>query len=72
MTSPRGFWSAWKGKKLAQRWGVSATGAEGKFEKAWAILAFIPRQKKVSLGYHKERGTPATNHLIEGLPSQNI
>lgn len=46
MTSPRGFWSAWKGKKQAQRWGVSATGAEGKFEKAWAILAFIPRQKK--------------------------
>ena len=46
MTSSRGFWSAWKGKRLAWRWRVSATGAKGEFEKAQAILAFIPRQKK--------------------------
>ena len=46
ITNSGGFWDVWKVKRLAQRWGVPETGAESKFEKAHATLAFIPRQKK--------------------------
>lgn len=43
--SPVSFQNAWKRKRLAQRWVVPESRAESKFEKVWAILAFVVRQK---------------------------
>lgn len=40
-----GFQNAWKGKRLAQRWVVPESRAESKFEKVWAMLAFVVRQR---------------------------
>lgn len=54
---PRGFWSAWRGKRPAQRWRVTANWSQEHLWKDMGNTGFYPQAEVVSLEYHKERGT---------------